>query len=320
MKKTVGENLRIFRMRSGLSMEAAGKEVGVSAPAILKYERNQIIATLDRLESFAKLYNVSVEEILDVDSTFEIKFDNFKCKGTISDAKKQVVKDLIRSKIEAYFNVLELSDITFQNKFGVHIVSSLSEAEILATKLRIFFTIPVNNPISNLVYLLENNGMMIITIPKNEKTEDFIGFYEIINGAPVIVVLEEDNGYQQRFSIAKYLGELLIVNKTKKDILTTEFALSLLMPREAMISEFDDKRVKIEFKEIEIFSNNYKVNYKSVVNRLKYYEIITPSNAKYLNIHINKNNIRETAYYEEPYVYAKLEAKLDAKGIINKKN
>ena len=49
MKKTVGENLKMFRIKKGLSMEEAGKKIGVSAPAILKYERNKIIASLERL-------------------------------------------------------------------------------------------------------------------------------------------------------------------------------------------------------------------------------------------------------------------------------
>ena len=195
-------------------------------------------------------------------------------------------------------------------------VSTLLEAGSLATQLRIFFTIPINTPISNLVYLLENNGMMIITIPKNKDTEDFVGFYEIINKVPVIVVLEENNGYEQRFSIAKYLGELLIINDYKKDELTTEFALSLLMPKTSIIEEFDENRTKIGFKEIEIFSNNYRVSYKNIVNRLAYHKIITQSNAKYLKIHINKNNIKEIDYYEEPYVYEKLKSKLKAKGVI----
>lgn len=316
MRKTVGDNLKLFRIRSGFSMAAAGEALSISAPAILKYERNQIIASLERLQDFANLYNVTIEDILDVEETIDIKFMNFKCHNRVSDIRKIKIKDLITTKIEAYFHLLKLADITYQNKFGVHMVNTLEEAESLATKLRIFFTIPVKDPISNLVYLLEKNEMMIITLPRNKDTEDFIGFYEIINNVPVIVVLEESTGYDQRFSIAKYLGELLIINQGNKDELTTEFALSLLIPRDGIISEFDEKRVKIDFKELEIFSTNYKVSYKNIINRLSKYEVITPSNAKYLNIHINKNNIEEKDYYEKPFVYEKLNAKLNAKGII----
>ncbi len=316
MKKTVGENLKLYRMRANLSMASAGKELGISAPAILKYERNQIIASLERLEQFAKAYEVTIEDILNVEETITLKFANFKVNDKTPEIKKLKIKDLITSKVDAYFNLLKLSDITLQNKFGVHIVGTLEEAESLATKLRIFFTIPIKDPISNLVYLLENNSMMIITIPNNEHTEDFIGFYEIVNNVPVIVVPEAKDSYEQRFSIAKYLGELLIINDYIKDDLTTRFALALLIPKTSLLEEFDEKRIRIDFREIEIFSNNYRVSYKNIVKRLKDLNIITPSNAKYLNIHINKNNIKENDYYEVPYVYDKLKAKLSAKGII----
>lgn len=318
MKKTVGNNLKVARMKSNLSMSAAGILLNISATAIFKYENNKIIASLERLEEFAKIYNTDLEEILDVEDSIKIKFSNFKCKNKTSDVKKQKIKYIINEKINSYFNLLKLSNITLQNKFGVHMISTLIEAESLATKLRIFFSLPIKDPISNLVYLLENNGMMIITIPKDKNTSNFIGFYEIINNVPVIVVLKENNGYEQRYSIAKYLGELLIINDYKKDQLTTEFALSLLIPRQSIIDEFDEKRIKVDFRELEIFSNNFKVSYKNIVNRLSNYKIITPSNAKYLNININKNYIKEKAYFEEPFVYTKLEAKLNAKGIIKK--
>ena len=76
MKKTVGENLKMFRIKKGLSMEEAGKKIGVSAPAILKYERNKIIASLERLEEFAKIYDTTIDEILNIDASVNIKYDN----------------------------------------------------------------------------------------------------------------------------------------------------------------------------------------------------------------------------------------------------
>ncbi|MDD2238791.1 MAG: XRE family transcriptional regulator [Bacilli bacterium] len=318
MTKTVGNNLKIARMRSNLSMSAAGELLNISNAAIFKYENNTIIASLQRLEEFAKIYNTNLEELLDVEDNLKIKFTNFKCRKKTSEIKKEKIKYIITEKINSYFNLLKLSDITLHNKFGVHMVSTLLEAGSLASKLRIFFNLPLKDPISNLVYLLESNGMMIITLPKDKNTINLIGFYEIINNVPVIVVLQESNGYEQRYSIAKYLGELLIINDYKKDELTTEFALSLLIPKQSILEEFGDKRIRIDFKELEIFSNNYKVSYKNIVNRLSNYNIITPSNAKYLKIYINKNNIKEKDYYEEPFVYEKLAAKLRAKGIIKK--
>ena len=79
MKKTVGENLKMFRIKKGLSMEEAGKKIGVSAPAILKYERNKIIASLERLEEFAKIYDTTIDEILNIDASINISILSIWC-------------------------------------------------------------------------------------------------------------------------------------------------------------------------------------------------------------------------------------------------
>lgn len=316
MKKTVGENLKLYRLRANLSMEAAGKLLNMSAPAILKFENNKIIASLERLEAFAKVYKTTIEEILDVENSSIIKFTNFKCETKTPLIKQEKIKNIISTKIDNYFNLLKLSNITLTNKFGVHVIGSGEEAESLATKLRIYFTIPIDAPIPNLIYLLESHGMIVITVPRNPSTKDFLGFYEIVNNVPIIAVPEADNGYDQRMLIAKCLGELLIVANYKKDEFTTRFALALLLPKQSLINEFGESRVKIDFNEIKIFSNIYKVSYKNIINRLLQTKIITPSNAKYTNIFINKNNIKETEFLEEPYNYDKMLYKLIAQGII----
>lgn len=316
MEKTIGENLKRFRLKNNLSLAAAGELLGLSAPGLLKYERDIISPNLERLEKFSEVYHTTIDDILDTGVTNDIKFNNFKCLPRTSNINQEKIKSIIRKRIDNYFALLELSDIHLQNKFGVHMINTLEEAESLATKLRIFFTIPIDAPIANLIYLLESNNMIIMTIPVDEITKHFVGFYENINNVPIIIVPEADNGYNQRFSIAKYLGELLIVANHNKDAITTRFAESLLIPKQALYNEFGNFRTNIEFKELEIFSSIYKVSYKNIIKRLLFAEIITPSNAKYTNIYINKNNIKEQTYYEEAHNYDKMLYKLKALGQI----
>lgn len=316
MEKKICDNLKVFRLRNNLSLKEAGELVGMSAPALLKYERGITTPSVERLSKFAEVYNTTLDELMNTGSSNDIKFTNLKCLPRTSNIIREKIKNIIKEKIDNYFELLDLSDIKLQNKFGIHIINSLEGAETLATKLRIFFTIPIDKPISDLIYLLESNNIVIITIPKNEITSNFIGFYENINNVPVIAVLEADNGYDQRFNIAKYLGEILMQAPINKDALTTRFAESLLVPKQALINEFGSLRQTIDFKEIEIFSNVYKVGYKTIIKRLLMSEIITPSNAKYTNIYVNKNNIKEQTYYEEAHNYEKMLYKLHALGQI----
>ena len=101
-----------------------------------------------------------------------------------------------------------------------------------------------------------------------------------------------------------------------KDEITTRFAESLLIPKQALINEFGSYRSNIEFKEIEIFSSIYKVSYKNIIKRLLDNKIISSSNAKYTNIYINKNNIKEQTFIEEAHKYNKMLYRLIALGVI----
>ena len=83
-----------------------------------------------------------------------------------------------------------------------------------------------------------------------------------------------------------------------------------------LIKEFDEKRSKIDFHEIIVFSNVYRVSYKNIIKRLLDTKIITASNAKYLNIFVNKNEMKENIYTERPYNYDKMLYKLHAIGLI----
>lgn len=316
--KSIGDNLKLFRLRCNLSLTDAGSKVRLSAPGLLKYERNKVNHSLDKLNKLADIYNVTLDDILRVDDTASIKFTNLRVGTSVSEAKIEKIKSLIQNKVDNYFELLNKSNIKLVNKFGVHIINTVNEAESLATKLRIFFQIPINEPIYNLIYLLEQHDIIVLTLDKSSVTEGFIGFYENINNIPVIIVPKEDDGYSQRFNVAKFLGELLIIsNESNKSNLTDTFALSLLVPTKSLINEFGENRKKINFEEIDIFSKVYRVSYKNIIKKLEISNIITSSNAKYLNIYINKENKKEQYFMEEALNYNKMLYKLNALDIIS---
>lgn len=316
MNQTIGDNLRTYRTLANLSLEKAGELLNISAPAVLKYERNETEGTLERLIEFSNIYNVTLDDILEIENNVEIKFENLNINKNTPVYKENIIRELIRKKVNNYFKMLKFSKLEYENKFGVHKVHYKDGARTLAYNFREFFNIPNDSPIFNLVYILEENDIMLITIPKDENTKDFKGFYELINNIPVIAILEEDTGYNQRYNLARNLGEMLIISDNKKE-LAKEFAKSLLSSKESIIKEFEEKRTYIDFKELEIYSNNYKVSYKLIVDRLEAYNVITKSNAKYLNIHINKNKVKELPHHEKPNKYEKIKSILKSKKIIS---
>jgi len=60
-----GRNLRIARMRAGMSQVGLGAAVGISFQQIQKYERGQNRLSLSRAWDFAAVLKISVGELLD---------------------------------------------------------------------------------------------------------------------------------------------------------------------------------------------------------------------------------------------------------------
>jgi len=61
--KTVGNNIRELRMRSGLSLRTAAKRLGISTSALSKIETGVTDVNLSRLEQIAEVYGVKLIQL-----------------------------------------------------------------------------------------------------------------------------------------------------------------------------------------------------------------------------------------------------------------
>ncbi|WP_374724120.1 helix-turn-helix domain-containing protein [Calidifontibacillus erzurumensis] len=65
---SLGENLRKFREKKGLSQIEVCNHIGLSSSAVLSnYERDERIPSLDTVKKLARLYDVSLDELLGFD-------------------------------------------------------------------------------------------------------------------------------------------------------------------------------------------------------------------------------------------------------------
>ena len=63
----IGENLKKFRKESGLSQQLVAKTLNIDQSNVSRWESNVSRPNYENLVALAKLYEVSVSEILDVD-------------------------------------------------------------------------------------------------------------------------------------------------------------------------------------------------------------------------------------------------------------
>lgn len=321
----IGKNLKRIRLIKNLSLKEAGELLNMSATAISKYEKGEIVPDSPKVIEFADAYNVKTIEILKVYDVPEMKFDSFRKRKRLKGEKLDLLKETIQNEVSKNLEVLELNNIGSDNlKLDKYVCTSLEDAEEAANKFRHLIEMSDKQPLSDLINTLENLGIVIIQIKScNDLFSDFDGLSEIVNNFPVIIILGEiTDGARQRFTIAHELGHLLLKIDNNIDIekACNRFASALLMPKNAIINEFGISRKYINFYELKAFKNEYKVSYTAIVYRLKDLNIISDYLYKKLNIIINQKIGKKDKFPIQPevsYQFKKLVYKLEANEIIS---
>ena len=322
----IGKNLKRIRLLNNLSLEKAGNMLNMTAPAIAKYENGQIIPNSEKLIEFANAYKVKVLDLLKTYNTPEMKFNAFRKKQRLQGQNLDLLKQLIQNKVSDYLEVIELNQIKpINTKLKKYSCNSIEDVEKAADSFRKDYKLSINQPISDLINILENIGIIIMEIDNFDgRFKDFDGLSEIVNNIPIIVLLKYDDGARQRFTIAHELGHLVLDIKNEKldeEKMCNRFAGALLMPKEAVIKEFGSLRPNISFYELKAFKKEYKVSMSSIVYRLKELNIISEYLYRKINISFNQMGIKKvepiSILPEESCQYKKLVHKLEVNNIIS---
>lgn len=321
----IGKNLKRVRLLKNLSLKEAGNILNMSSTAVAKYEKGEILPDSKKLIDFANAYQVKSIDLLKVYDAPKMKFTSFRKKKRLTGQNLELLEEIIQNEVSKYFEIIELNNLNNNIKLKKYICNSITDAETAANDFRNYIKISNKQPISDLINILENLGIIIIQIKNyNNKFDDFDGLSEIVNNIPVIVLLDNiKDGARQRFTIAHELGHLLLnVNNEKLDEekVCNRFASALLMPKDAIINEFGISRKNINFFELTAFKEEYKVSYSAIVYRLKDLNIITEYLYKKLNIilsqRIGKNDPNPISI-EKSYQFKRIVYKLEADEIIS---
>ena len=325
----IAKNLKRIRLLKNLSLKEAGNLLGMTATAVSKYEKGEIIADSKKLIDFANAYNVKTIDLLKNYNLPTMKFTSFRKKKRLTGQNLELLEELIQNEVAKYLEIIEMNNIDSNNtKLKKYICNQLEDAENAANDFRNYIKISHKQPISDLINILENLGIIIIQIKNQDnRFNDFDGLSEIVNNIPVIVLLDNiKDGARQRFTIAHELGHLVLsikennLNKIDEEKLCNRFASALLMPREAVINEFGTSRGNIKFFELTAFKNEFKVSYAAIVYRLKDLNIISEYLYKNLSIFISQRigkNDPNPIQPEISYQFKRIVCKLEANEIIS---
>lgn len=322
----IGKNLKRIRLLKNLSLKDAGNLLNMSATAVAKYEKGEILPDSKKLIDFANAYNVKSIELLKVYNVPKMQFNSFRKKKRLTGKNLELLEEIIQNEVTKYLEVIEMNNIdTNKIKLEKYLCKTLDDAEKAANDFRDYIKISNKQPISDLINILENLGIIIIQIKNpDNRFDDFDGLSEIVNNIPIIVLLDDiKDGARERFTIAHELGHLVLNidnNELDEEKLCNRFASALLMPKEAIINEFGSSRGNINFFELIAFKNEYKVSYTAIIYRLKDLGIISEYLYKRLSIFLNERigkNDPNPIKPEKSYQFKKIVYKLEADGIIS---
>ncbi len=285
--------LRQARKMRGMSLEAVAKSMdkAISRQAIYKYEQGKVMPDSKVLLALASSLGVKIDFLFRPFSV-EVGEVDFRKRAKFSDARCESLKKRVEEEMERYLEIEQMSGSI--SKFGLirKEVRWLEDARRLAGEVREQLQLG-NDGISNVIEVLEDNGVKVIEV---EEEETFDGLCGYANGeVPIIMVNSKFSPERKRFTVLHELGHLLmnmpegIANKEVEAICNT-FASEMLIPQSVLKKRIGERRHDISLAELIDIQKLFGVSIDAIMYALHQLGIISDSRYKTFNIKKNTDN------------------------------
>jgi Zn-dependent peptidase ImmA (M78 family)/DNA-binding XRE family transcriptional regulator len=281
----IGNRLKRARESAGLSLRELEARINnqVSAQAIGKYERNEMMPGSSVLFALAKALGVPADYLLN-EREIELAGIDFRKAPQAGVKEERAVEALILDKIERYLELEELMPPVHQEwlfpEEQEFLVERIEDAEQAADMLRAKWEIGVD-PIPLMAELLEERGVKVIALHLPENVSGSKAFVQRpgYEDVPVIVVNQLHNGERQRFTLAHELAHLVLrftnLSDSEQEKAADRFAGAFLMAKEMMRRLLGENRTSISLGELAELKKIFKVSIASLVVRCSQLNIIS---------------------------------------------
>lgn len=285
-----GERLKLARKKAGHSLRSLSEalEGQVSAQAIGKYERNEMMPASDVLTALAKELSVSVSFLLS-DQVEELEEVEFRKKSTSSAKERAQVEAMVIDHVERYLEIEEILGLESAEWHSPlkqpRLLKSEEDAEQLAYDVRKVWKLGCD-PIPNMTELFEERGIKVMVL---DLPESFSGVTCLVQRSnkrppvPVIVISMHVTLERRRFTLAHELAHRLIDSKSKinHEKASDRFAGAFLVPAEHLKKEIGDTRRMMSYEELLLLKNLYRVSAAAMLMRLFQIGVLTKSAVDY---------------------------------------
>lgn len=273
----IGDRLKRAREAAGYSLRdlEAAIEEEVTAQAIGKYERNEMMPGSTVLLTLAKVLNVTPEYLLSTRDISLVGIDFRKAPHAGAKEEKSV-ESIVLAQIERYLELEELMPgayIEWIAPTGKEFtIREVEHAEGAADTLRKKWTLGFD-PIPHMAELLENQGIKVIALdlPENVSGSKALVRRPDLADVPVIVVNKAHNGERQRFTLAHELAHLVLhfigMSHSDQEKAADRFAGAFLMAKKMVCQLLGLNRTSISLGELAELKKLFKVSIACLVVR-----------------------------------------------------
>lgn len=273
----LGQRIHQARLAAGLTLEALGRQLGVTKAAIQKYEKGAVTPDSTKLLKLAKACGVRAEYFFRK-STVTLSNVEFRRNNAFGKKRGESVQLRVAEMVEKRIQLLNTYPESPIPRFEIpdcipDQIADFEAIESIADGVRRAWELGLN-PIADLTAELEPLGLLVMAV--DEEHRAFSGMTATATTAdgkryPVIAVSSRWPGDRQRFTLAHELAHVLFANRLA-DTLNEEkacdrFAGAFLVPQEAVVKELGNQRKRLELQELYHLKHEYGLSMRGWVIR-----------------------------------------------------
>lgn len=264
-------------------------------------------------KSFSYFFVPEFEEVV---GESPVAFRSYHSRTVMQRNQALIKKKKLKNIVQYLFSYLREIPINIELYSSNPLDLEDKDIESLANKLRKQWQLS-NNPIVDLVTIVENNGIVCSSIKLPARIDAFnFSFTLPKNNQECRIIAYENNSsyYRQRFDIAHELGHIVMhsfldesdyeENYKLLENQANRFASAFLLPRD----EFKYSIEEYSFSKLLELKQYWGVSFAAIIRRLKDLRIITESQYKNYNFEISRRKWRAIEPYdketekEKPYL------------------
>ena len=298
-----GERLKNARQYRGLTVEELADLTGVSKQTISQYENKKITPDFERIIAISEKLLFPVQYFMQKGS-LNVNTGTTFFRSLMKTSKKYRVEQITKMKhLSVVYSFLgEYVEFPTINLPPQETYESPEEA---AKNLREFWALGVG-PLTDLIRILEKNGLLITTFPT--ATDDIDAFSQLVCANEkefylIALSKNKDSAARTHFDVAHELGHI-ILHEWSEDEETfsreqykerereaNQFAAAFLLPEEQFIKDVSLYPSKLEYY-IQL-KRKWKVSIAAMLYRACTLEIITSNQYQYLVKLYHSKNYRK---------------------------